>query len=469
MKDKPHGKARKLPWRYRDRANSLTRYFKTRKEAEEFQEENNSRKRRTGLGLPTTMADLKRYTVRDIIRSYMHCGNLITEDDEIYEDEDELFEIGRRGGLALNVLLTLQKFSARDICSLSLHDFNAVVAEQYRDDRLRETVKPPGSRGEPKPISPRTVRWEISRIQLAWKMARKWPGLSHLENPWEGMRVKGSTGGRRERSLEEGELERLTGACEGCLGLNRYYVSLAIHLAVETGLRRQEVMNLAWEDIDAKKRRIKIRKSKTDSVTGSKGAEIVLPAQAEFLLLQLALSLNHDGSLPGPERVRVTKPGKLPKGRIFPMTGEAFTQAFGDVVRRAKIEDLTFHDLRRTANTNFIQAGLSLEERNIMLRHADKSMNAVYQGRNVLLKQIQDKLDRYQLGMTLAEAERREDEKQKEFEGYCEDGLRAGLEREEAIEEAKAKMFRMHPEEEELKDFVASLPSRQARLAEEEA
>ncbi len=40
-----------------------------------------------------------------------------------------------------------------------------------------------------------------------------------------------------------------------------------------------------------------------------------------------------------------------------------------------------------------------------MLRHADKSMQAVYIGRNHLLKGIQDKLDRFVLnGLTLEEA-----------------------------------------------------------------
>ena len=126
MKDKPHGKLRKLPWRYRDRGRGVVRYFKTRKEAEEYQEENNSQKRRTGLGLPSTMKDLKRYTVRDIIRSYIS-GNLITQDDELFEDEEEL---AYATSLPENVFLALWSFSIRPICDLSLFDFNAQVAER---------------------------------------------------------------------------------------------------------------------------------------------------------------------------------------------------------------------------------------------------------------------------------------------------------------------------------------------------
>ena len=91
--------------------------------------------------------------------------------------------------------------------------------------------------------------------------------------------------------------------------------------------------------------------------------------------------------------------------RIFPMSEKAFTQSWSDALKRAGIENLHFHDLRREANTRFIKAGLTPEERNLMLRHADKSMNATYVGRNFLLNGIQDKLDRFVLdGLTLEEA-----------------------------------------------------------------
>jgi len=116
-----------------------------------------------------------------------------------------------------------------------------------------------------------------------------------------------------------------------------------------------------WADIDDNNRRIRIRKSKTDKATGNVGATIVLPAKA----------------------------------KSFPMAEKAFSQVSRDVLQRADIKNLHFHDLRREANTRFIRASLTVEEHNIMLRHADRSMNAVYVGRNALLKEIQDKLDRY--------------------------------------------------------------------------
>jgi integrase len=446
-----HGKPREKPWIYRDRANGFTVAFKTEGEAKEYQEENNSRKRRTGLGLPSTVKDLKKYTARDIVRSYAN-------------------------GKPSNVYLVLYSFANRDVCSKNLFDFNEQVAEQCVDAMLKETWKPRGSLSEPLTIRPTTVRWRINHIQQAWKMAKRWQGLSSLQNPWEGIRITGSTGGQRERSLEEGELEKLLEACKGCLGFNRYYLPLAMALAIETGMRRQEVLNLTWEDIRFEKRRILIRKSKTDKKTGTKGGVVVLTVMSEMLLNQLRFSLLRDGSLPGPERMQVAKPGR-PEGRIFPMTGEAFTQAFGDVVKRAKVPHITFHDLRRTANMTFIRADLSAIELNIAMRHAppkEMKMNSVYTNFPQVRQSIQDKLDKYKLGgMTSEELEKEYEEHEREYQALCRAALQAGATKEIAVDAAVAVMFEKYPKYVEIKAAIARLnetsrlPSTQARLAEE--
>jgi integrase len=177
---------------------------------------------------------------------------------------------------------------------------------------------------------------------------------------------------------------------------------LAIWLAIDTGMRRQEIFNLMWSDIDDAERRITIRKSKTDKVMGrTNGVKIVLPAMAKHLLVTLAMFYVKEKT-----KIKKGEWFKFPDDdeRIFPMTARAFTQVWDKVLKRAGIPDLHFHDLRREANTRFIRAGLTLEERNLQLRHADKTMNAVYVGRNILLDGIMDKLDRFTLGTTYEEA-----------------------------------------------------------------
>ena len=92
-----------------------------------------------------------------------------------------------------------------------------------------------------KPISPRTGRRQLNIIQGVFQAAIEYrDGFSSLPNHFRGIRVQGSIGGRRERSLEGDELERILKACEKCRIPNNYYVPLAIHLGIDTGMRRQE-------------------------------------------------------------------------------------------------------------------------------------------------------------------------------------------------------------------------------------
>jgi integrase len=309
------------------------------------------------------------------------------------------FYIANNPHLSRNNLITLRAFLREKISEKNLLQLTKQDVNWFIEKKKKETSKAPGVNGEAKPLSPRTVRRLFNILQRVFQWTIEYrAGFETLPNHFRGIRIQGSTGGRRRRSLHDGELERIMEACKKCHNPNSYFLPLAIYLAIDTGMRRQEIFNLTWKDIDDDNRRITIRKSKTDKATGNlNGVKIVLPALAKHLLVTLAMIQQPSGA---------GKYFKFPTDNepIFPMTGRAFSQAWGDVLKRAGIEDLHFHDLRREANIRFIKAGLVQEERNLQLRHADKSMNAVYQG-EYMLHQIQDKLDRYVLnGMTLEEA-----------------------------------------------------------------
>jgi integrase len=380
-------KARKLPWRAvvaRQGQSRLSKQFPTRQEAELWEQEHKKQERLRDVPEYQRMVELKelaRHTVRDVVEFY----------------------IASNPNLSRNNLITLNAFLREDIASKNLIHLTKQDVNWFIEKKKHEEWKPPGSVGEAKPLSPRTIRRLLNIVQRVFQWTIEFrSGFENLPNHFRGIRIQGSTGGRRERALENDELERILKAAKRCLEPNRYFVPLAIHLAIDTGMRRQEIFGLHWSDIDDVNRRIRIRKSKTDKATGNVGATIVLPAKAKSLLITLVMSLIDiaGGDIRGEQWEYPTL-----DERIFPMSEKAFSQAFGDTLKRAGIENLHFHDLRRTANTRFIQAGLSVEERNIMLRHADKSMQAVYIGRNHLLKQIEQKLDRFVLGgLTLDEA-----------------------------------------------------------------
>jgi integrase len=327
-------KGRALPWLahiHRKGHKRLIKMFKTRREAEHWADEQERSIRLAGL--PLTTEDLKKHTVEDIVRRY-------------------LTEITPTKGCHVSEAAVLNKFLERPICSKSLAYVNRQDAYQYVSDRLNETWKVKHGKGDPKPITPRTARREVNTIQHIF------------------------------------ELDKLEQACASCRGLNRYYVPLAIYLALETGMRLQEIFNLRWQDINVEKRRIEIRQSKTDHLSGYDGREIVLTVGASFYLYKLDYFLTRDGLSRSTDR-------------IFPMTREAFKQSWADVLKRAGISGLTFHDLRREAGSRFDAAGLTKGEHDLMMGHANRDMTSLYVHAD--LKSIEDKLSKYETGMTPGE------------------------------------------------------------------
>lgn len=224
----------------------MVKMFASRREADQWAQEQERAIRLTGL--PQTIDELKRHAVGDIVRRYR---------DEITP--------GKK--CCVSETAVLNKFLKRNFCSKALAYISRADAHHYVAERLKD-------RWNGTPITPRTVRREINTIQHVFEVAKHRWGLTALVNPFRALPVKGSVY-RRKRRLKEGELERIERACEACRGLNRYYVPLAVYLAVETGMRLQEIFNLTWEDV-ATHRRIEIRKSKTDHLSQYEGRTIVL-------------------------------------------------------------------------------------------------------------------------------------------------------------------------------------------------
>jgi integrase len=460
-------KRRKKLFYVRDRADGVFQYFEKLEGedgAKAFVEDYNAAKRRRSYNIPPNNKELKKWTVQLLVRSYLHAP----------EGPNLLDNFG----------LVLRKFANLPIAEKSLFDFTPQVAERYVEDRLKETYISNGSEVE-KQYSPDTVRRDITTIQRAWEWGRKtFPRLINLENPWKGIHVPG-TGFKRQRGLKKGELRKLIEHCEQCRGTNRYYVPLAIRLAVDTGMRRQEIFNLTWEDIDFEARRITIRKDKNDwrRAVGNEGRVICLPPVSQIELRELEISLNV-GQLPG--SLYVEFPGyspdqeipeafRPPKGKIFmntdrwPMSGNGFKQAFEEVRNRAGIVDLdprkrlTPHSLRAAAEMIFRKAGLTDKEIDVM----KNGVKGHYDVLDDFLEMIQKKLDIAFLGKPLAEALKERHEYGKDLLKIVQEVSSEGLTEEATAEKVNAKMDERYPKRAEIKAMIASLSSTQAHLAEE--
>jgi integrase len=121
----------------------------------------------------------------------------------------------------------------------------------------------------------------------------------------------------------------------------------AVQLAIETAMRRSELLGLRWEDVDLERRLAYLGDTKN-----GRPRSVPLTVGAIVLL----------GSLPrtGPY--------------VLPVSDCAVRQAWDRLVVRAGVIDLRFHDLRHEAVSRFFEFGLSLPEVALISGHRDPKM-----------------------------------------------------------------------------------------------
>jgi integrase len=199
-------------------------------------------------------------------------------------------------------------------------------------------------------VKPGTVRRELSLLHHALGIAgREW-GFPMQQNPVR-MVTPPLVRNARDRRIRAGELERLNDAARAT---RNELVLPIVGFAIETALRRAEILNLRWEDVRLERRTAHVRWSKT-----GKSRTIPLTDGAVRIL-----------------RERLKECGG--NDRVFPTTPQAFRLAWERLRRRATLHDLRFHDLRHEAISRFCELGLSLAEVAVISGHSDYRMLARY-------------------------------------------------------------------------------------------
>lgn len=217
------------------------------------------------------------------------------------------------------------------IGDFSLSQVTSSLIAEYRDLRLEE-------------VSNETVRKELLLINRVLRTASIDWGI-HLVNgnPIAQIRLP-KPGKPRERRLEGNEKERLLKAAKEYGG----YILNIIEFAIETAMRRGEIVKIEWKDIDFKKKTLHIDETKTDTPR-----TIPLSKKAMAILKSEPRNIN---------------------GVVWCIQADSITQAFGRVCKTAGIINLRFHDLRHEATSILFEKGLSIMQASSVTGHADLKM-----------------------------------------------------------------------------------------------
>jgi integrase len=195
-----------------------------------------------------------------------------------------------------------------------------------------------------------TVNRELAFLKNLFTMAMKWGKAS--ENPVKQVRLFREDNGRT-RLLTEEEEARLLAYC----GL---YLRPIVITALHTGFRKSEILSLRWKHVDFRHRLI------TVEAAYAKNSETRSIPMSDVLTETLKAIRIHDAPM---APVFLTRAGTPYRD---------LSTAFATAVRRAKISDFTFHDLRHCFASRLVMAGVDLTTVKELMGHKHIAMTLRY-------------------------------------------------------------------------------------------
>ena len=232
---------------------------------------------------------------------------------------------------ATTELRRLQRLIRDPFSSLKVSQLTSQAIAAFRDRRLLD--------------GRRTCHYDLILIRHCLKIAMNEWGLMLSSNPVDRVKMPPSSPARNRR-LEDGEFERLE---EAARQTKNPHIWPIVVFAIETGMRRGEILGLRWEHVDLNRRIAYLPLTKNGS-----SREVPLSTKAAKVLTA--------------QRQRNDTPSP------FPVTPNGFRLAWDRLRSRAGLSDLRFHDLRHEAISRFFELGLNIPEVAVISGHKDPRM-----------------------------------------------------------------------------------------------
>jgi len=232
-----------------------------------------------------------------------------------------------------------------------LTSITAKDIDLYRTHRLKE-------------ISPVSVNIELRTLRAAFYTALRWKLVE--ENPFKGVPLLRIPDQLPTYFGKEDFQKLLSVIAEG------WFKEFTL-IAVCTGLRRAELLNLTWKDVDFERRLIQVQ-SKEGFKTKA-GKRRTMPMSEVVYQLLWSKAQLHNCAI---------QAGQSVNDFIFTVDGKKIaedlvTHKFKAYVRKVGLDPkLHFHSLRHTFATWLVQEGVSIYEVQKLLGHSSISVTQIY-------------------------------------------------------------------------------------------
>ncbi len=242
--------------------------------------------------------------------------------------------------------------------------------DQYANGKVLKGHGVGQSREIDKSRSSNTVLRQKAVLSSIFKYAVKRGYLK--ENPVDGVCIE-ATANEIERFLDDKERDKLLAACKKSTWKSLY---LLVIMAITTGMRKSEIINLRWSDIDFEKGLAKLATTKN-------GSRRINPIPV------LALDELKRSRIPGNDLIFA---GTYDIGKPF-----NFRVQWNKALKRAGITNFRFHDLRHTAASYLVMNGASLHETAEILGHKSTQTTKRYahlstDHKSALAQRVMDKV-----------------------------------------------------------------------------
>lgn len=216
-----------------------------------------------------------------------------------------------------------------------IHELTPVDVEKFRLERLQV-------------VSKSSVNKNVGCLRAMFNKAIEWK-LFEGVNPVKGIRFY-KLDNRRLRYLEKSEIQRLLGHCEG-------HLKDIVEFAINTGMRKGEIFNLKWHDIDWNNGLVHLLQTKNHEKR-----EIPINENVRNVLIRVKRNLDSP--------------------YVFnSFNGKPFNdikKSFYTALDKSGIDNFRFHDLRHTFASQLVMSGVDLLTIKELLGHKRMEMTLRY-------------------------------------------------------------------------------------------